>query len=224
MLLVERHLIQWSDALYQRCDNLSFLAKNIYNCANYIYRQNFFAKKNPDFGAVYHQIKNSLDSKAMPAKVCQMDYYLHCTSKAIIAELVRNKILKLIRGWNRGFKDLINMGKINNQKFVNIPHKKLIKQLKYTGLLAGIEVIEMEESYRSKCCALNLEPIIQYDNYLGKRIKSGLSKTNEEKLINADLNGSLNIGTQVTGNDFLVTSRSVCVVQPVRSRPDKLKI
>jgi putative transposase len=90
-------------------------------------------------------------SKIWVKRNFKMDYYLHCTSKAIITELVRNKIGKLIIGWNRGLKDSINIGKINNQKFVNIPHKKLIEQLKYKGLLAGIEVIETEESYTSKC-------------------------------------------------------------------------
>ncbi|GGA04084.1 hypothetical protein [Okeania sp. KiyG1] len=55
-----------------------------------------------------------------------------------------NQIGKLIIGWNQNFKDSINIGKINNHKFVNTPHKKLIEQLKSKGLLAGIEVIETE--------------------------------------------------------------------------------
>ncbi len=153
-----------------------------------------------------------------------MDYYLHCTSKAIIVELVNNQIGKLIIGWNKDFKDSINMGKINNQKFVNIPHKKLIEQLKYKGLLAGIEVIETEESYTSKCSAIDLEPIKKHDNYLGKRIKRGLFKTATCQLINSDLNGSLNIARKVVGNDFIISSYSGCVVQPIRIRPYKLKI
>jgi len=153
----------------------------------------------------------------------KMDYYLHCTSKAIIAELVINQIGTLIIGWNQDFKDSINLGKINNQKFVNIPHKRLIEQLKYKGLLAGIEVKLTEESYTSKCSALELETLKKQKNYLGKRIKRGLFKTSGGKLINADLNGSLNIGRKVVGNDFVISSHSGCVVQPLRIHPYKQK-
>jgi putative transposase len=406
MMLVERHFIKSNHAFYQECDQLSFLAKNLYNAANYIYRQNFFTNQKTEAIAVYHQLKNSPDYKFLPAKVAQevlrmlfkswqsyysayreylvnptkfkappkipnykgsvkdrnndryvvsynnqafskkkfkkgiihlsktniylktqvkkaeqvriipkknayiievvykqeinenslpknkiasidlglnnlvtlssnspnyqpkiydgralkavnqyvnketaklqshlketritkriskiwqkrnqkMDYYLHCTSKAIIAELVRNQIGTLIIGWNRDFKDSINIGKVNNQKFVNIPHKILIEQLKYKGLLAGIEVKLTEESYTSKCSALELEPLKKHENYLGKRIKRGLFKTSEGKLINADLNGSLNIGRKVLGNDFIVSSHSGCVVQPLRIRPYQQEI
>jgi putative transposase len=58
MLLVERHFIKSNHAFYQECDNLSFLAKNLYNAANYIYRQNFFANQKTDAVAVYHQLKS----------------------------------------------------------------------------------------------------------------------------------------------------------------------
>ncbi len=75
------------------------------------------------------------------------------------------------------------------------------------------------ESYTSKCSALELEPLKKQKNYLGKRIKRGLFKTSSSKLINADLNGSLNIGRKVVGNDFIVSSHSGCVVQPIRIRP-----
>jgi predicted site-specific integrase-resolvase len=71
MLLVERHLIKSNHAFYQECDNLSFLAKNLYNAANYIYRQNFFANQKTDAVAVYHQLKNGTDYKALPAKISQ---------------------------------------------------------------------------------------------------------------------------------------------------------
>jgi transposase len=99
-----------------------------------------------------------------------------------------------------------------------------MEQLKYKGLLAGIEVIDTEESYTSKCSALELEPLKKQKNYLGKRIKRGLFKTSQGKLINADLNGSLNVGRKVVGNDFVVSSHRGCVVQPIRIRPYKQEI
>ncbi len=48
MMLVKRHLIKSGHRYYSECDNLSFLTKNLYNAANYIYRQNFFAQKTTD--------------------------------------------------------------------------------------------------------------------------------------------------------------------------------
>ena len=60
-------------------------------------------------------------------------------------------------------------------------------------------VILTEESYTSKCSFLDGETLEEHDNYLGKRIERGLFKSAKGKLINADLNGSLNILRKVVG-------------------------
>lgn len=65
--------------------------------------------------------------------------------------------------------------------------------------LAGIRVITTEESYTSKCSFIDNETLQPHTSYMGKRIKRGLFKTNKGKLINADLNGSLNIMKKVIG-------------------------
>jgi IS605 OrfB family transposase len=213
-------------------NNLATLSSNIPNYQPKIYDGRALKAVNQYANKETARLQSHLKEPRITQKISKiwqkrnqkMDYYLHCTSKAIIAELVIKQIGTLIIGWNQDFKDSINIGKVNNQKFVNIPHKKLIEQLKYKGLLAGIEVVESEESYTSKCSAIDLEPIKKQEQYLGKRIKRGLFKTSQEKLINADLNGSLNIGRKVVGNDFIVLSHSGCVVQPIRIRPYKQKI
>ena len=41
MQLVEKHNIKKSHSLYKEIDGLCFLAKNLYNKANYIVRQDF---------------------------------------------------------------------------------------------------------------------------------------------------------------------------------------
>ena len=43
------------------------------------------------------------------------------------------------------------------------------------------------------------EPIKKHKVYLGKRVKRGLFQTKEKRLINADVNGSLNILRKVVG-------------------------
>jgi IS605 OrfB family transposase len=117
--------------------------------------------------------------------------------------LIQNNVGNLIIGHNNGWKDSINIGKVNNQNFVMIPFDKLISYLKYKCEIAGIMVIETEESYTSKCDALVLESIHKHDKYKGKRIKRGLFQSSVGKLINADVNGALNIMRKVVGDSYV---------------------
>lgn len=71
--------------------------------------------------------------------------------------------------------------------------------LEYKCQLVGITVVRQQESYTSKCSFLDNEPIKKHTEYAGKRIKRGLFKTRNGKLINADLNGSLNILKKAVG-------------------------
>lgn len=125
--------------------------------------------------------------------------YLHKASRYIINHLVSNNINTLVIGHNKNWKQEINIGKVNNQNFVSIPFNKLIQMLTYKSRLEGINVIETEESYTSKCSFLDNEEICKHEEYLGKRIKRGLFKASNGKLINADLNGALNILRKVVG-------------------------
>lgn len=123
--------------------------------------------------------------------------YLHKSSKYIVNHLVFNNINTLILGYNQGWKQETNLGKINNQNFVNIPFYKFKEMLKYKCKLAGINFIETEESYTSKCSFLDNEDVCKHDVYLGKRIYRGLFKSANGKIINADVNASLNIMKKV---------------------------
>ena len=125
--------------------------------------------------------------------------YLHKSSRLITNYLVSNNINTLIVGKNKEWKQDVNIGKKNNQNFVQIPHNKLIDMLTYKCKLEGIVVIITEESYTSKCSFLDNEPIKKHKNYLGKRIKRGLFQSSNGLSINADLNGSLNILKKVVG-------------------------
>ena len=72
----------------------------------------------------------------------------------------------------------------------------------YKGLRVGIEVIDNEESYTSKCSFLDYEVVGKHDEYLGRRVKRGLFKSAEGYLLNADVNGSCNIIRKVVSNAF----------------------
>jgi len=125
--------------------------------------------------------------------------YLHKSSRKVVNFLVSNNISTLVIGYNEEWKQNINLGRANNQAFVNIPFITFINQLDYKCKLEGINVILTEESYTSKCSFLDGETIEKHENYLGKRIKRGLFRSAKGKLINADLNGSLNILKKVVG-------------------------
>lgn len=75
--------------------------------------------------------------------------------------------------------------------------------------MEGITVIVTEESYTSKCSFLDDEDICKHEEYVGKRIKRGLYKASDGRLINADVNGALNILKKVIGK-FDYDSIKVC--------------
>ncbi len=140
---------------------------------------------------------------------CKISDYLHKSSRFIINYCITNNIKNIVIGYNKECKQNINIGKANNQKFVSISYSKLIHQLQYKAEENGINVLLNEESYTSKCDSLSLEPIKKHETYLGKRIKRGLFQSATSKVINADVNGSLNILRKVIGDSFVekITNR-----------------
>ena len=119
--------------------------------------------------------------------------YLHKSTRFIVNYCIKNNISNIIIGYNKEWKQDINIGKRNNQNFVNLPHYKIIYMLEYKSKLEGINFIQNEESYTSKCSALDLESLNKQENYMGKRVKRGLFVSSNGIKINADLNGALNI-------------------------------
>ena len=135
--------------------------------------------------------------------------YLHKTTKIFVNYLVSKKINNVVIGYNKEWKQGINIGRVNNQNFVQIPYYKLLNMLTYKCEMEGISVIVTEESYTSKCSFLDDEDICKHEEYVGKRIKRGLYKASDGRLINADVNGALNILKKVIGK-FEYDSIKVC--------------
>lgn len=130
----------------------------------------------------------------------RVEHELHKISKEIVRILKEERISKLIFGHNKGQKTEINIGKRNNQNFVNIPYTKLISYLEYKCEDAGIEFELQEESYTSKASFLsndNIPTYIEGDNnkysFSGIR-RRGIYTDNKHNLkIHSDVNGSYNI-------------------------------
>lgn len=151
--------------------------------------------------------------------------YMAKTARYIMNYCISNDIGTLIVGYNETFQRGSNMGKSNNQNFVNIPYGKLRDKLEYLCQLYGIIFVKQEESYTSKASFWDKDAIPVYNNdnpqsytFSGKRVHRGLYKTANGKTLNADINGALNImrKSNVVSLNALYTSGDVDT--PVRIR------
>ena len=155
----------------------------------------------------------------------QVNDYMSKTAKMIINYCIRNDIGTLVAGYNETFQHNSDIGKQNNQNFVNIPYGKLRSKLEYLCELNGIVFVKQEESYTSKASFWDKDviPIYNADNpksyhFSGKRINRGLYRTASERLLNADVNGALNILRKSSVVDLTVLYSSGEVDTPVRIR------
>lgn len=130
---------------------------------------------------------------------CVRDY-LNKAVRLIISHCLKHEIGKLIIGYNPGIKQEINIGKSNNQNFVQIPFWQLRRKLEALCSRYGIEYQEQEESYSSKASFYDRDeiPVYNADNpilqkFSGRRVKRGLYRTKDKYLVSADINGSANI-------------------------------
>ena len=125
--------------------------------------------------------------------------YFHKVSKWIVNYAVSNSVNTIVIGKNNRWKQKINLGRVNNQNFVQIPFNVLIHMIQYKSELQGINVILQEESYTSKVSFFDNDFIPEYNKTdklykpSGKRICRGLYKLSDGFVVNSDINGSLNI-------------------------------
>ena len=130
--------------------------------------------------------------------------YLHKTSRRVVELMEQNNVGTCFIGHNDGWKNEVEMGKKNNQNFVSIPYSLLINMLRYKIEEKGGVLVELNEAYTSKCSFLDNEEICKHETYKGKRVKRGLFLSGSNKVLNADINGSLNILKRGIGFSFKV--------------------
>ena len=126
--------------------------------------------------------------------------YLYCAAKKIIQYCLDNQIGNLVAGYNDGFQENPNLGKVNNQNFVMIPLGKLKSRLEYLCKRYGIHFVLQEESYTSKASFFDNDEMPRWNpqntkqgSFSGRRVHRGLYKTSTGYIFNADVNGALNI-------------------------------
>ena len=151
--------------------------------------------------------------------------YMNKAARKVIDYCINNDIGTLVVGYNKTFQRNTDMGKRNNQTFVNIPYGQLRDKLAYLCELNDIAFVKQEESYTSKASFWDKDtiPVYNDDNpkeyqFSGKRIHRGQYKTKSGKTLNADVNGALNIMRKSSVVDMSILYGRGDVDTPVRIR------
>lgn len=151
--------------------------------------------------------------------------YMNKVARKVIDYCIANDIGTLVTGYNETFQRGSNIGKQNNQNFVNIPYGQLRSKLEYLCELNDIVFVKQEESYTSKASFWDRDdiPVYNADNpkeyqFSGSRIYRGLYKTAGGKTVNADVNGALNIMKKSNVVDMDILYGRGEVDTPVRIR------
>ena len=130
----------------------------------------------------------------------KVEDYLNKAVSTLMKKCIELNVDEIIIGYNKGFKkygikNTELKGKTKrktNQNFVQIPISRLKDKVILKAKEYGIYVRIINESYTSKSSFYDNDPI-KKDMYSGERIKRGLYKTKEKKIINADIDAALNI-------------------------------
>lgn len=131
-------------------------------------------------------------------------YAINKAARIVINHCIDNQIGTVVFGWNEGQKDSSNMGKKNNQKFVQIPTARLKDRIYQLCEQHGIDFVETEESYTSKSSYLDNDVLPKYGEKpvrwkaSGRRLTRGIYQSLNGIKINADCNGAGNILRKVS--------------------------
>jgi IS605 OrfB family transposase len=137
-------------------------------------------------------------------------------ARLVVDHCIENQIGTVVFGWNQGQRQEAALGK-TTQSFVQIPTAKLKERVKQLCEEYRIKFVETEESYTSKASFLDGDFLPTYGEKpetwkpSGKRVKRGMYRTGQGKLINADLNGAANILRKVE------TQLGLCLVKVCRA-------
>lgn len=166
----------------------------------------FYSKKRAEFQSQVERRNNQIWSNNLRV----LDYkrnnriknIVHNSSRFVVNWCVKNGIDTLVCGYNEKWKQRINIGDNNNQKFQHMPYKMLVEQLTYKCQDAGIRFVTIDEAYTSGTDYLSGELPCKENYNKSRRINRGLFQS-IDRLINSDVNGSLQIGRKAFPNAFV---------------------
>ena len=136
----------------------------------------FYNKKSSRLKSLNKNLSSKKLKSLSKNRIKRINDYLHKVSKDLINQAVSNDVTSIVICKNLNWKQEIKLGKVNNQNFVQIPFNKVISMIRYKANLKGIDVIETEESYTSKCSFFDNEYPCKNESYQGRRYIEGCLK------------------------------------------------
>jgi len=160
--------------------------------------------------AKYKSISKKVNKKDITTRILRLHRkrnnkirdFFHKTSRKIINYCISNNIGTIIIGYNQGWKQKIKMGKKNNQKFVQVPFHKFLKQLEYKAKLVEITVKRISEEYTSQMCSHCGTISKKHRKHRGLYVCSNCGT-----VLNADVNGASNILQKVVPESIWIGDR-----------------
>ena len=134
-------------------------------------------------------------------------------ARLVVKHCLKYDIGTIVIGWNQGIKDGCNLGKTNNQQFVQMPLARLNSRIEQLSSIYGFRFVQTEAANTSAASYLDGDSLPKHgckpDGWKasGKRIRRGLYRSGDGSLVNADLQGSANILRKVAKNLGIDLSR-----------------
>ena len=156
----------------------------------------FFHKRKAELQSIYDKqgIKEGKKLEILEAKRNRKTHdYIHKLTRFVVNWCAKHDVGTIVFGYNKEWKQRVNIGRRNNQTFTQVPHMEIINKTTYKADEVGIAVKEQEESHTSKCSFLDNEPVEHHEKYVGKRITRSLFKSAKGIIIHADVNAGFNI-------------------------------
>jgi len=143
----------------------------------------------------------------------QRTHLLHSFTKSLVSDADARGVSTIIVGDLTDIRDGKNWGDSGNQQLHKWPFDKIIKMLTYKARLKGIPVVKESEDYTSQTCC------ICGTKCKSNRVHRGLYVCNQcGAVINADVNGAINILKRYLPEQIGASWSSGCLAQPAVNR------
>jgi len=184
----------------------------IYDGRELISRLRLFSKKKAKLQSAVKKSKHTTSKKMHYIIIKERNYlkdYIHKVSTFLVRRAAKEGVKTIAIGKLSYGITNIDIGRQNNEKLHKIPFGKLCSMIEYKAKELGIDVIFVDESYTSQTCAMC--GIVNKAN----RKYRGLYVCSCGSVLNADVNGALNILKRVTPSLTIDRSRG-SLNNPVR--------
>jgi len=143
----------------------------------------------------------------------QRTHLLHSLTKALVRDADARGVSTIIVGDLKDIRYGKNWGDSGNQQLHKWPFERIIKMLTYKARVKGIRIVKEAEDYTSQtCCVCGIK---QKSN----RVHRGLYVCNQcGSMINADVNGAINILKRYLPGQISASWSSGCLAQPAVNR------